>query len=758
MEQVRFGVIGVGGAWSFHSNACAESSVVKFVSVYDINQRQASRVARRYRVNEMRAYGDLQEFLQSEIDAVLVMVPHVYHERIVAQCAAAGKHVLCEKPMATTLEGCDMMIKATRDAGVKFMIAENHRFLPAHQYVHDAIQDGLVGDVLLVRAYEGVNEIAGLSQPDFWKGDPIKAGGGSLMDMGAHKFATLEWILEDEVESVAAMLSKQAINLPEKAEDNALAMVRFANGAVGEIVVSFTQVTPPFNSLEIYGTRGTILENHMWEKPVRIYSHHEAMAEHKQQWFEPEIEHAPFPRYYTISAKHLDEYFARCILEDREPEFTPDKAKSAIAGVLMGYLSVQTGKAATRNDLMEVAKNRGTRSLLENLTEHIPTNKNLPEVRRMKSIGFNRKRAEEIMNTYDLDLLIATTPVNVYYLSGLPTLHVAPNPILFALSNQYPNVAMIRREGDVTLFNWALFRSVDAFCWVADHKGTIGQKDVKRALWSKIKKWGLAGKRIGVESWAPKYILDHLARKDPDSEIVVADQALLDMRLIKSDEEIGFIERATEITEKAIMACVAAAREGMTDNDFLKLARKTIVEEGADGWDHLTLSIGGSDPEAPGIGTVAKKGDIIRFDFGAVYKGYVSDVNRHVVLGPVPNEAAKLIERLIQFQEYYEQHIKPGVNIKQLNEEAIAYYKTIKPDGMTFAVGHSIGLECEEQHLFGTMGLLDRPFEKNMVFEIEAWEPFSNTLIGVEDCYHVTETGCRKITTLDKHMISVQGS
>jgi len=377
MELVKFGVIGVGAAWIFHSSGCAESPVVKFVSVYDIDKARASNTANRYRVNEMRAYGDLQELLQSEIDAVLVLVPHAYHEGVVAECAAAGKHVLCEKPMATTLEGCDMMIKATRDAGVKFMIAENHLFLPAHQYVHDAIQEGLVGDVLLVRAFEGVNEIPGLSQPGFWKGDPIKAGGGCLMDMGAHKFAALEWILEAEVESVTAMLSKQATNLAEKAEDNALAMVRFANGAVGEIVVSFTQMAPPFNSLEIYGTRGTILENHMWEKPVRIYSHHEAMAEHKCQWFEPQIEHAPFPGYYTICAKHLDEYFARCILEDREPEFTPEQAKSAIAGVLMGYLSAQTGKAATRDDLMELAATRGTRSLLENLVEHIPTNKNL---------------------------------------------------------------------------------------------------------------------------------------------------------------------------------------------------------------------------------------------------------------------------------------------------------------------------------------------------------------------------------------------
>jgi Xaa-Pro aminopeptidase len=376
----------------------------------------------------------------------------------------------------------------------------------------------------------------------------------------------------------------------------------------------------------------------------------------------------------------------------------------------------------------------------------------------MTSIGFDRKRAAGIMDKYGLDLLIATTPVNVYYLSGLPTLYAAPNPILFALSNQYPNVAMMRRDGDTTLFNWGLFRSVDAFCWVTDHQGTFGQESVKNSLWSKIETWGLTGRRIGVESWAPKYILDQFAQKDPKAEIVVADQALLDMRLVKTDAEIDLIERATRITEKAIMACAEAARVGMTDNDFLTLARMTMIEEGAEGWNHLTLSIGDSDPEAPGLGTVAKEGDIIRLDFGAVYRGYVSDVNRHVVLGPVPGEAADLIERLIQFQEYYEQHVKPGASIKRVNEEAMAYYKTIRPEGSTWSVGHSIGLECEEQHLFGSYEVVDRPFEKNMVFEIEAWEPFSGTLIGVEDCYVVTDAGCRKITTLDKHMMSAKGS
>jgi predicted dehydrogenase/Xaa-Pro aminopeptidase/putative sterol carrier protein len=754
-RRVKFGVIGAGSAWGFHSAACAGSPYLQFVAVYDKNQKLAEKVAKRYKVNTMEAYSDLGEFLKSDIEAVLIMVPHVYHADIVSKVAAAKKHILCEKPMATTLEDCDRMIQAAKKAGVKLMIAENHRFLPAHQYVHDAIRKGLIGDVLLVRAYEGVNEIEGMTAPDFWKGDPIRAGGGSFMDMGAHKFATLQWVLEDEVESVTALLAKQATNLPEKAEDNALSMLRFSGGAVGEVVVSFTQMTPPFNSMEIHGTRGTILENHMWDRPVRVFSSHDDMGENKNQWFEPEIEHAPFPLYYNISARNEDEYFAQCILENKDPEFTPEQAKSAIAAVLMGYLSAETGKAASRDDLSAVAKTAGTKSILEALADHIPVNKQLPEVKRMNPIGFSRPRIRQIMDKRDLDILIVTSPVNVFYASGMPTLHASPNPILFALSNQYPTVAMVNRDGDCALFNWALFQSVDRFSWIADHRGTIGLKETCRAITAKIKKWGMEGKRIGMESLAPKYILDHLLRQKASPEIVTADDVLLDMRLVKSDEEIRRIEIATRITERAITACMKAAKEGMTDNDFLKLARKTMIDEGAEVWDHLTLSIGDSDPEAPGIGTVLKKGDIARFDFGAVYQGYVADVNRHVVLGPVPKGAAESIDRLIMLQEYYEQRVKPGVNIKELNAEASAFYLSKRQQGMTFAVGHSIGLECEEQHLFGPLSVLDRPFEQNMVFEIEAWEPYETTLIGVEDCYVVTADGCRKITTLDKHIISV---
>ncbi|MBY9014731.1 MAG: Gfo/Idh/MocA family oxidoreductase [Candidatus Lokiarchaeota archaeon] len=371
MTYVKFGIIGSGSVWRFHKFGWNNDPKIRFTAVYDVNEKVARRTAK---VNNMSFFKDPEDFFKSDIDAVLIMVPHYLHEKYVIAAAKAGKHVLCEKPMATTLEGCDQMIEATKKAGVKFMIAENHRFLPAHEYIANAIQSGLIGNPFLVRSYEGVNEIAGLMKEGFWKGNPILAGGGALMDMGAHKFAAINWILNDKAESAYCWLTKQCTTLKEKAEDNAMVFLNYKKGTIVEALVSFSVISPPTNSLEIYGTRGTIIENHEWNNPVKIFSNHEDMGENKGKWYEPRIEHGPFPKYYKISMRKEDLYFADCILNDIDPEFTPEQAKEAIATVLLSYLSAKKEKTTTMEDLNKLYKNKGTKIILEELPQSIKEN------------------------------------------------------------------------------------------------------------------------------------------------------------------------------------------------------------------------------------------------------------------------------------------------------------------------------------------------------------------------------------------------
>jgi Xaa-Pro aminopeptidase len=370
----------------------------------------------------------------------------------------------------------------------------------------------------------------------------------------------------------------------------------------------------------------------------------------------------------------------------------------------------------------------------------------------MDPIGYNKEKAGQILAKLGIDVLVISTPVNVFYTTGIPVLHVAPNPILYVLSNQFPTLSLVRNDGEESLVTWILYQSAKKFSWVTDVDGIASPKAAMENITKKIEQWGLGGNTIGMESLMPRYQADFLKERFPGATFVDADQALLDMRLTKSPEEIDRIKRSTEIAERAISAMTEAVHEGITDNDLLQVGKRAIVDQGAEGWDHLTLGIGASDPEAPGQGTIVKNGDICRFDIGAVWKGYISDMSREVVVGEVPTGAQDVLDFVISVQEFCVDNIQPGVNTKELNAKAKAFVKTQKK-GNCYITGHSIGLECEEVHLFSPMKTLDIPFEENMVLDIEAWQPFKGAgLLGVEDCYRITSNGCERLSSLDKHL------
>lgn len=374
------------------------------------------------------------------------------------------------------------------------------------------------------------------------------------------------------------------------------------------------------------------------------------------------------------------------------------------------------------------------------------------EMEKPRPIGFSREKARRVLERYDIDVLVASGPANVFYATGMPTLHVAPNPILYVLSNQFPTVALIRRDGEESVVTWLVYQSTKRWTWVDDVVGTLSAKMTMEAVCDKLAEWGASDKTIGVESLMPRYQSACIQERFPRARIVDADQAFLDMRLVKTEEEIRRIQASTGVAEKAIMAVIEAAREGITDNELLAVARRTIIDGGAEGWDHLTMGLGSSDPEAPGLGYTVRPGEVNRIDIGAVYKGYVSDVSRHFVVGEPPEGADSHIEMLIRIQEFLESAVKPGVNAAALYKEAQRFSKTFSRHGI-YITAHSIGIECEEAHLFSPMRCLDIAFEENMVLDIEVWKTFEEfNLVGVEDCYRVTATGLERISTLDKRL------
>ena len=356
------------------------------------------------------------------------------------------------------------------------------------------------------------------------------------------------------------------------------------------------------------------------------------------------------------------------------------------------------------------------------------------------------------MKKNELDALVISTPENLFYASGLPVRQAAKNPILFALANQYPTIVVIDKEGEENLIVWDLFPR--NLTWIENVKGISSIKRALKTMVSFIKNIGVENPTIGIERLMPFYQYEALKKAFPNARIdaKVGDEMLLDMRLSKSDEEIKLIKESTRIAEKTIETMIDKTEVGISDLDYIKLAKKVMIEEGADGFDHVTLSIGDSNPEAPGSGRKLKANELTRFDIGALYNGYSSDVSRHAIIGAAIPEVEAIVKAIVEVQNACEDSLKPGLMPKELYAIAQTKWKEIGRTDPLILTCHSIGIGTEEFHYFDpmTQKAAKRAFEKNNVMDIEAWAVVPKIgLVGNEDTYQVTDSSCKRISSLD---------
>ena len=253
---MKVGLIGTGGISNRHMIPYLERpDRVQLTAVCDIVEPLAQEYAKKAGVDEI--YLDFEEMLQkADIDAVDICTGHSSHAPLAIAAANAGKHVIVEKAMAHTLQGCKDMIAAADEAGVTLMVAQHLRYSPESRAVKRFIDDGNLGEIRAVRTHT-IGGGGGDRRPDDWMKDG-KAGGGVMLVQSVHHLDLLRFYVGN-VKRVMGLSRSIQSNFLNGADDLVAATLEFENGAVGDVMASWsTPVSPEGMSYMIFGSEGTV--------------------------------------------------------------------------------------------------------------------------------------------------------------------------------------------------------------------------------------------------------------------------------------------------------------------------------------------------------------------------------------------------------------------------------------------------------------------------------------------------------------------
>jgi predicted dehydrogenase len=251
---MRFGLIGCG--WIVerdHIPAMLQSDKVEVVATADVSAERARLAARAAGASDCAAYSDYRALLdRSDVDIVSVATPPSTRPQIIEDAAAAGKHIICEKPFALSLTAADEMIAAGQAAGVTLAVYHNYLYYYEHRLATRLIAEGAIGEVV-------ATEICGLGSRPWmgaeqfrpgWRFDPALAGGGVMMDIGVHSFYLTELMHAEPAESVIARM-----RFADSGVDDHVYCQLALGGATGLVHIAWGEGTARF---EIDGTAGYI--------------------------------------------------------------------------------------------------------------------------------------------------------------------------------------------------------------------------------------------------------------------------------------------------------------------------------------------------------------------------------------------------------------------------------------------------------------------------------------------------------------------
>lgn len=251
-EKIRTAIIGCGKVGATHAQTFVNLPNSDLVAVCDVLLDRAESYGKRFGVP---GYTDISTMIrETGVRAVSVCTPHPLHAQQIAEAAANGAHVICEKPLAPSLQDCDLAIHACRDANVKLGVISQRRFYPPVKRMVDAIRAGKIGTPILATLQVLGWRSAEYYQMDPWRGKWIEEGGGVMINQTPHQLDLLQWIMGDVDELYGYW---DNFNHPTvEIEDTAIAVLRFKSGAVAQFVLSNSQKPGLWGKLHIHGSNG----------------------------------------------------------------------------------------------------------------------------------------------------------------------------------------------------------------------------------------------------------------------------------------------------------------------------------------------------------------------------------------------------------------------------------------------------------------------------------------------------------------------
>lgn len=338
-KKVGVGLIGSQFISTIHAEALKTVADANILAVMSPTAGHARDFAAKYDIPNH--FTDLDEMLSMEnLDMVVIGAPNYLHCEITLKIAAAGKHVVVEKPFCMNLEEADRMIEACKKAQVKLMYAEELCFTPKYVRLKALLDEGALGKPVLLKQSEKHD---GPHADHFW--DVERSGGGVTMDMGCHAIEFFRWLNgKNPVKSVYAQMNTSVHMEKTKGDDNAIIILEFENGVVAIAEESWTKLGGMDDRAEIHGSEGVAYADVLQGNSIQTYSskgvgYAVEKAGNTVGWsftMYEELWNYGFPQEFA--------HFVDCVKNDKQPLVTGEDGKAVLEVVFAAYASAGLGQ------------------------------------------------------------------------------------------------------------------------------------------------------------------------------------------------------------------------------------------------------------------------------------------------------------------------------------------------------------------------------------------------------------------------------